>query len=68
MQKVSDPEFDGKCAFAVSTGKTDVAGGTHSLTKNGKTYLFSNPIAKFLFKILPKRAEKAGQVWDRLNQ
>lgn len=57
-------EFNGHCAFAVSTGKTDVKGGKHSLTLDGKTYLFSNPIAKILFKMLPKRVGKANAVWQ----
>ncbi len=55
--------YDGQCAFAVSTGKTDVKGGKHSSTVDGKTYLFSNPIAKMLFKLLPNRIEKANKVW-----
>ncbi|WP_420400957.1 hypothetical protein [Flagellimonas sp.] len=57
------PEYNGHCAFAVSTGKTDVKGGKHSLTIEGKEYLFSNPIAKFLFKLLPNRIEKADANW-----
>jgi hypothetical protein len=55
--------FDGHCAFAVSTGKTDVKGGDHTLTIDGKTYVFSNVIAKMLFRLLPGRLEKAIQVW-----
>ncbi len=57
-------EYDGNCAFAVSTGKTDVKGGKHSLTIGNKTYLFSNPIAKVIFKILPNRIEKADTHWE----
>lgn len=60
-------EFDGKCAFAVSTGKKDVAGGKHTATINGKTYVFSNAIAKILFKILPNRIKKAEDVWRNNN-
>ena len=56
-------EYDGHCAFAVSTGKTDVKGGKHSMTIGEKTYLFSNPIAKFLFNMLPNRISKADAVW-----
>ncbi len=55
--------YDGHCAFAVSAGKTDVKGGKHNLTINGNTYLFSNPIAKLLFKLLPNRIEKADMNW-----
>lgn len=55
--------YNGHCAFAVSMGKTDVKGGKHSLTIEGRQYLFSNPIAKFLFKMLPNRIEKADANW-----
>ena len=56
-------EFDGQCAFALSTGKKDVKGGKPSLTIDGKTYLFSNPVAKMLFRLLPNRLEKANQTF-----
>jgi YHS domain-containing protein len=56
-------EYDGQCAFAVSTGKTSVKGGSSHTTKNGKTYAFSNPVAKILFLILPNRIKKADAVW-----
>jgi hypothetical protein len=59
------PMYDGLCASAVSTGKTDVKGGKHTLHKDGKTYVFSNLVAKLLFKILPNRAEKAADVWNK---
>lgn len=59
------PMYNGHCAFAVSTGKTDVQGGEHALVKDGKTYLFSNPVAKLLFRILPNRAAKADKVWNK---
>lgn len=55
--------YEGHCAFAVSAGKTDVKGGKNSLTIDGKTYFFSNPLAKFLFKLLPNRVEKADVHW-----
>ena len=57
-------EYNGHCAFAVSTGKLDVKGGNHSVILEGKTYKFSNPVAKFLFKILPNRIEKANENWN----
>jgi YHS domain-containing protein len=60
-------EYGGKCAFAMSTGKTNVLGGKHTATINGKTYAFSNPVAKFLFKLLPGRVEKADAVWAEAN-
>ncbi len=56
-------EYEGHCAFAVSTGKTDVKGGKHSSTIDGKTYAFSNPVAKILFKLLPNRIQKADETW-----
>jgi YHS domain-containing protein len=55
--------YDGHCAFAVSTGKIDVQGGKDSATIEGKTYKFSNPVAKFLFKVLPNRVSKADANW-----
>ena len=59
--------YDGLCAFAVSTGKVDVKGGKHTLTKDGKIYVFSNPVAKILFQLLPNRVEKANRVWNAKN-
>lgn len=56
-------QFDGNCAFAVSTGKLNVKGGNHQLIIDNKTYIFSNGVAKFLFKILPNRVSKATAVW-----
>ena len=58
-------EYNGLCAFALSTGKTDVKGGKHTATINGKTYAFSNPVAKILFKLLPNRIAKADAVWNK---
>lgn len=58
-------EFNGHCAFAVSTGKTDVKGGNHFTTIDGKTYVFSNSIAKLLFKLLPNRVDKANKIWNK---
>ena len=58
-------EFDGQCAFAVSTGKIDVKSGKHTATINCKTYAFSNPIAKILFKMLTDRIKKAKAIWDK---
>ena len=57
--------FDGQCAFALSTGKTDVKGGKHRLIIDQKTYLFSNPIAKLLFRLLPNCLEKATSNWNK---
>ena len=58
------PEFDGQCAFAISTGKRGVAGSAkHQLADDGKTYYFKNGAARFLWKVLPGRAAKADTVW-----
>ena len=57
--------FDGHCAFAVSTGKTDVPGkDSITLTQGDKTFHFSNPVAKLLWRILPGRLEKAEANWS----
>ena len=58
-------QFNGNCAFAVSTGKLDVAGGSHEATIDGKSYKFSNLVAKMLFKILPNRVELANENWSK---
>ena len=63
--KVENVAYDGHCAFAVSTGKTDVKGGNHKLIKEGRTFLFSNVIAKFLFNLLPNRIKKADEAWSK---
>lgn len=61
-----DPEFQGQCAFALSTGKKGVEGKENCyLIQDGKRYLFSNPVAKFLWRILPGRREKAESTWTR---
>ena len=57
-------EYDGHCAFALSTGKTDVKGSKPNLIMDGKTYLFSNPIAKILLRIFPKRINKVNKAWE----
>lgn len=60
----SDAEYNGECAFALSTGKSNVAGlAKHELVVGKKTYHFSNGIARFLFKVLPNRAQKADSTW-----
>ncbi len=57
--------YDGHCAFAMSTGKVDVKGGNHQIEIDGRTFRFSNPVAKILFKILPNRIAKADQIWNK---
>jgi hypothetical protein len=61
----SDAEFDGLCALAVSLGKNDVkCEGKHYLVQNGRKYHFSNPVAKFLWKVIPGRKRKAELNWS----
>lgn len=58
--------FDGQCAFALSTGKVGVAGSTkHQLVDDGTTYYFKNGAARFLWRALPGRSDKAAAVWAR---
>lgn len=66
QQSEQAPEFDGQCAFALSTGKKGVA-GKPALYKvqHAKRYLFSNPVAKFLWSVLPGRRKKAEATWSR---
>lgn len=65
MENIKNIEYDGRCAFALSLGKTPPkTNQKHTLVKNGKTYSFLNPVAKFLFKLFPKSIEKADQNWS----
>lgn len=66
QQSEQSPEFNGQCAFALSTGKKGVAGRPELHTvQHGKRYLFSNPVAKFLWFVLPGRRKKAELNWSR---
>lgn len=63
-QPMQPPEFNGRCAFALSTGKKGVEGKEKDpIIQDGKTYLFSNPVAKFLWQVLPGRKTKAESTW-----
>lgn len=60
-------EFQGRCAFAMGlTGrdKAPVADSKHTLERNGKHYVFLNPIAKLLFQILPGSERRAWRAWN----
>lgn len=64
MNTSKTPEFDGECAFAVSLGKRGAVGSPkHALADGDKTYYFQNGVAKFLWKVLPNRPEKAKAAW-----
>ncbi|MGX1929217.1 hypothetical protein [Flagellimonas sp. 2504JD4-2] len=59
-------EYEGKCAFAMSLGKeAPRTNGKYTLTKDGKTYTFLNPVAKFLFKMFPYSVQKADAAWNK---
>ncbi len=60
-------KFDGNCAFAVRVGKLDVP-GKYETVIDGKRYRFSNPIAKWLFKVLPNSAERADANWEKARR
>lgn len=67
MKPQSEPsaEFKGHCAFAVSLGKKNVAGSESCcLIQDGKKYLFSNPAAKLLWRVIPGRKKKAESNWS----
>lgn len=58
------PEFNGECAFALSTGKRGVPGSSkYTIVEAGRTYQFKNGAARFLWKVLPNRSAKANAVW-----
>jgi hypothetical protein len=63
-EDISQVEYDGDCAFALSTGKREVAGSPkHTIVDGDKTYQFSNGVARLLWRVLPNRAAKADEVW-----
>ena len=53
------PQFDGQCSFALSLGKVETGNPKHWRVSEGKLFLNSNPVAGFLFKIIPGRVEAA---------
>lgn len=62
-------EYDGRCAFALSLGKTPPeTSKKHLLTKDGRTYSFLNPIARFFFKLSSKSIEKADKNWNQIKE
>lgn len=64
MKNQNNVAFNGQCAFAVSVGKKDVkATGNHYVIQDGKKYLFSNPVAKVLWTVIPGRKKKAEMNW-----
>ena len=49
----------------MSLGKKEVMGlKKYTFVKDGKNYIFSNPIAKFLFRALPNTKNKADVHWQ----
>jgi hypothetical protein len=64
MESAELPEFNGECAFALSTGKRDVTGSPDcKIVDENKTYYFKNGAARFLWKVMPNRDTKANAVW-----
>ena len=59
----SKPEYDGQCAFGLSLGREAPGKESAQLTENGKVYYFSNPLVKWMWKIMPNRAQKADAEW-----
>jgi len=57
------PEFGGECAFAVSLGKRAMGKESCFEIRDGKRYLFLNPVARFLWRILPGRVQAAERHW-----
>ncbi|MBT3190325.1 MAG: hypothetical protein HN736_09805 [Anaerolineae bacterium] len=58
-------EFDGDCAFALSVGKRDVEGDKNTyLIRDGEKYLFSNSVAKFLWRIILGQKKKSETNWE----
>lgn len=60
------PEFDGRCAFALSVGpasKAPAGKAKHTLVKDGKTYVFAGGVPMWLFKVIPGSAERAEKRW-----
>lgn len=57
--------YGGDCAFALSTGKSGVpASSRHQIVDGGRTFYFSNPVARLLWRILPGRSSKADATWS----
>ena len=61
------PQFDGQCALAMSLGKTETANPKSWLVQNGKLYVFLNPIARLVWKIIPGRNKNANANWLKLQ-
>jgi hypothetical protein len=61
------PQYDGQCAFATSLGRDAKGLDKHKLIQDSNLYLFSNPVAKLLWKIIPNRKKKADENWSHSN-
>lgn len=60
------PAFGGHCAFAVSLDRPNLpmASPKSWLVQDGRLLVFLNPVAKLLFRLLPKRQQRAAEVWS----
>lgn len=64
-QSEQRPEYRGQCAFALSIGKKGVAGKDNCyMIQDGRKYLFSNSVARFLWRVLPGRRDNAERNWS----
>ncbi len=59
------PQYDGRCAFAMSLGKDNAPAGSPRSWRitDGKLYLALNPVAGFLMRVLPNRIAGADRHW-----
>jgi len=67
--RAPSPEFGGECAFAVSLGKRGVAGkeGCHAI-RDGRRYVFSNPVARLLWLLIPGRRSASERTWSERQE
>ncbi|WP_036509731.1 MULTISPECIES: hypothetical protein [Nocardia] len=66
MTSDQPPEFDGKCAFAVSVAGVERAPtgkSKYTVVEDGKTYVFSGAVPKLLFRLLPGSVRRAQARW-----
>lgn len=61
------PEFEGRCAFALSIGRTSNTPrgkSDYRLTRNGNRYFFAGGLQKILFRLIPGSLTRAHRNWD----
>ena len=63
---MAEPEFGGKCSFAMSLGgpaRAPEGKPKYSLVKDGKTYYFMGAVPRLLFQLIPGSAARAQAHW-----